>query len=264
MESKKYFVMFDNEQKGPFGFSELATLNLTNQTPIWHEGMTEWATLEEIEELKSLKKSIPPIYNLDKNETSPINYSAFISDLFSKNKLFVIIILIFVVFSILLYPMFNTIKKDEYNNESKSLNEDSITVVDKKNKKEKKEFSPEELRQKLLNKEIENPLKYLNVVELNMTPNEVQIQKPTMFRHSKWEVDGYNLVGNITNNATLASFKDIELKVDFFSKTKSKIVSINFVIYDFVNPNGKINFTQKVYPPEGTISFEVSVLGAKN
>lgn len=262
MDKKKYYIVNDGIQKGPLSYSELELLNLNNDTPIWYEGMSDWNELGKIEELNSLKKISPPNFK-------PINKSETISfqSIYIRNKIY-FLILLFILSIYLFFTIFNFFQNNK--NEFKSKNIDSIEKEDIVIKNEKKievnsvkEMTPYELRKELLKKENSNPLNYLKV-EQNLTANRVQTQHATMFRHSKWEVDGYNLTGVIINNSTLAIFKDIKLEIIFYSKTKSKISSIDFVVYEIVNPQSKVEFNNKVYPPEGTSNYEVNVKNASS
>lgn len=270
MESRKYFVIIDNEQKGPLSFSDLELLNLDNHTPIWFEGIDEWTVLEKVDELNRLKKLVPPAYNnSDYISSLPPKFSSIKDEdevsFIVKNKM-PLIILVVVVVLFVVYSIFNFSKDYKQHDEDSVSNTNLEKGIDSTtyNKKiRQKELFSDELRQELLNTEKNNPLKYLSA-ESSMSENNVQIQNATMFRHSKWEVDGYILTGSIENKATLASYKDIKLRVIFYSKTKSKIKSEDFVIYDFVNPNNKINFSQKIYPPQEMADYQISVVNASN
>lgn len=70
------------------------------------------------------------------------------------------------------------------------------------------------------------------------------------------------LTGTITNSATVATFKDVNLLVHFYSKTQTEISSETYVIYEFVPPGQTINFESKVNVPDGTESVGWDVLSA--
>ncbi|MDD5150412.1 MAG: GYF domain-containing protein [Flavobacterium sp.] len=57
---KKYFLHNGSESSGPFDLEELKAKRISKTTPIWFEGMENWKTASEIEELKSLFVVIPP------------------------------------------------------------------------------------------------------------------------------------------------------------------------------------------------------------
>ena len=55
-----YFIEENGQQSGPFTVEELQSKMLRKSTSVWTEGMTEWASAESIEELKSLFIIEPP------------------------------------------------------------------------------------------------------------------------------------------------------------------------------------------------------------
>lgn len=55
----KYYVHLQQEE-GPFSYEELKSKQLSKDTPAWHEGLPEWITVGEIEELKGLFTPVPP------------------------------------------------------------------------------------------------------------------------------------------------------------------------------------------------------------
>ncbi|MGC4100793.1 DUF4339 domain-containing protein [Ferruginibacter sp.] len=57
---KKYYLHNGTQQEGPFDFEELKLKNLTGNTPVWFEGLSEWTTIENVEELKSIIVVTPP------------------------------------------------------------------------------------------------------------------------------------------------------------------------------------------------------------
>jgi len=57
---KKYFLHNGTESSGPFDIDELKSMKITQNTPVWFEGMEKWSTAGKIEELKSVFAVIPP------------------------------------------------------------------------------------------------------------------------------------------------------------------------------------------------------------
>lgn len=59
---KHYFIHNGQTEMGPFDFDQLKTLQLTNETPIWFEGLPNWTTAGTIPELQSIVNSciLPP------------------------------------------------------------------------------------------------------------------------------------------------------------------------------------------------------------
>ncbi|MDP3359531.1 MAG: DUF4339 domain-containing protein [Lutibacter sp.] len=63
---KKYFYIFEGNKIGPFSFEELKNQNLTRETKVWFYGLDNWTTLSEVDELKSITNSIPPLLKVAK------------------------------------------------------------------------------------------------------------------------------------------------------------------------------------------------------
>ncbi len=68
----------------------------------------------------------------------------------------------------------------------------------------------------------------------------------------------------ITNNATVASYKDIELTLEFFSKTKVRLTEEKETVFETINPGKSIKFKSKYFAPKGTDSVAIKVVGAKS
>ena len=71
------------------------------------------------------------------------------------------------------------------------------------------------------------------------------------------------VIVNLTNNATIASYKDIALKLSFFSKTGVKLDEGNETVYETLKPGETTKFKTKYFAPKGTDSVAVKVLNAK-
>ena len=70
------------------------------------------------------------------------------------------------------------------------------------------------------------------------------------------------LEGSITNTATLATYKDIVLRIFYYSKTKTVIGTEQKTIFDFFKPNNTQKFKIKSFGFEGTESLGFQVLSA--
>jgi len=53
---KEYFFHNGTEQIGPLRLDELKLKKITKDSPVWYEGLSEWTTAGELEELKTLFK----------------------------------------------------------------------------------------------------------------------------------------------------------------------------------------------------------------
>lgn len=57
---KKYYLHNGIESSGPFDLAELKMKQINPTTPVWFSGIPDWKKAEEIDELQSILKVIPP------------------------------------------------------------------------------------------------------------------------------------------------------------------------------------------------------------
>ncbi len=69
---KKYYLHDGTEQKGPFDIEELKSKNLNRDTPIWYEGINEWTTIGNVNELKEIITATPPPFITQKASPPPV------------------------------------------------------------------------------------------------------------------------------------------------------------------------------------------------
>lgn len=69
--------------------------------------------------------------------------------------------------------------------------------------------------------------------------------------------------GTLFNKARLAHFKDIEVKLSFYSKTGALLEEDLSTVYESINPGGSVSFKSKYFAPKGTDSVAMTVTNAK-
>jgi hypothetical protein len=232
---KKYYLHDGKEQQGPFDVEELKTKNITKDTSIWHEGLAEWTIADNITELNDLfnKKTPPPFVAESKSQhqrqTPLIHQKPKLAKLEPKKKnvtgrILQLIGLIGTVFIIvLIFRELNKENSGASDNNAQSYREKIMTVS--------------EIEQS-------QPAKFL-IAEGNYSQN---------FLGTKLKVHGL-----IKNKATVASYKDAVVKVTYYSKTKTKLGSENYTIYDTFGPHTTVPFELKIdnYQDVSTIGWEV-------
>ncbi|HLP55738.1 MAG TPA: DUF4339 domain-containing protein [Fluviicola sp.] len=57
---KKYYIFKEAAQLGPFDLEDLRSQNITKDTPIWFEGLSDWTVAGKIEEISELFDSPKP------------------------------------------------------------------------------------------------------------------------------------------------------------------------------------------------------------
>lgn len=82
--------------------------------------------------------------------------------------------------------------------------------------------------------------------------------------HNQKNIVGQTVVkGTITNKASVAVFKDVNLKLSFYSKTQALLETDKETIFETFSPGKSKNFKTKYFAPKGTDSVALEVLGAK-
>jgi hypothetical protein len=111
----------------------------------------------------------------------------------------------------------------------------------------KEKESYEKAKETLEEKEKKNPLLFLSVNS-----------------RDKHNLIGQTVIqGNVTNNAKVSSYKDVQLELSFYSKTGTLLEKGNETVYDEIAPGKSANFKIKNFAPKGSDSIAIKVLGAK-
>ena len=118
------------------------------------------------------------------------------------------------------------------------------TNSDTKAKSEKESY--ELTKEDLLKKEQKNPQYFLKV----KGNNKKNILGQTVIK------------GAVSNNATIAVFKDLDIKLAFYSKTKALLETDKETIYETLGPGESKDFKTKYFAPKGTDSVGLEILGA--
>lgn len=76
------------------------------------------------------------------------------------------------------------------------------------------------------------------------------------------EIANY-LTGYVKNDASVAKAKDIQIRIDFLSKTEAIIGSKELTIYEVLEPGQSVEFKEAVSVPEKVETFKWTVISAK-
>jgi hypothetical protein len=81
---------------------------------------------------------------------------------------------------------------------------------------------------------------------------------------SKKNVLGQTVIrGKLFNNARIVTFKDIDIKLSFYSKTGALLGEDHEIVYETMEPGSGKNFKSKYFAPKGTDSVSMKVISAK-
>ena len=97
---------------------------------------------------------------------------------------------------------------------------------------------------------------------------EVEQQSPlnflTVTGNDKKNLLGQTVLkGKLTNKAKMVTYKDVDIKLFFYSKTGTLLQEDQEVIYEAVPPGATVNFKSKYFSPKGTDSISMKVVSAK-
>lgn len=246
-----YHYSDGQNQFGPFNIDELKTKKISKDTLIWYEGLDNWTKAGDIPELFVLFKSIPPPLTSTTKTPPPVNTTVNPTPTITQKKkskrwlilgIVIGIIVIGGITAIVLYNMDN-FSSDSGNHENVSNSESSS----KSNSKPPREKTPEELRQELYSKEKKKPKDYLSV----------------SYNLDYKVFSGKDVInGTIYNSATMASFKDVVLKVTYSTGTGTELGSEEYVIYKYVYPGSSTSFQIKTVSPSSTKQIGVKIKSA--
>jgi hypothetical protein len=122
--------------------------------------------------------------------------------------------------------------------------------------------TPEELKAELKQQELINPIDYLTEKDVTLQLQRKKVRNAGLFRDAEYVDDGALIEGFIINEATLAKYKDVVVKVTFYSQTKTLIEEKSYVFYEFYKPNSTKHFSLKVNPPKAYKSFGFQITDA--
>ncbi|GAB2835429.1 FxLYD domain-containing protein [Ferruginibacter profundus] len=101
------------------------------------------------------------------------------------------------------------------------------------------------------------------------TLEETEKKNPTRFLtvtgHDKRNLIGQTVVkGTLSNTGKVATFKDVEIRLSFYSKTGSLLEEDPETIFESIAPGKSTDFKTKYFAPKGTDSVALKVMGAKS
>lgn len=101
-----------------------------------------------------------------------------------------------------------------------------------------------------------------------MSLEEIEKASPVKFL-SVSGTDKRNLLGQtvvkgkVHNSAKTITYKDVDIKLSFYSKTGTLLMEDQEVVYDNFEPGSTKNFKSKYFAPKGTDSIAMKVVKAK-
>ena len=289
----KYYLHDGDKQLGPFDKFELKENNIKIDTPIWHEGLSDWTTAGDLDELKELFLIIPPpfkkvdfetnkIHNQEDKSTAPpfvkktktedgekdINSKKLKLSLFhyiAISSIVIISIISFLIYDKSQEKIVESENQAATANETLSETQKNLELKKEELKKtEDEKQKAEEEKQRVLNEQNSPEKLRENLIAKEMqSPNQyLKTINETMQENITQQpdlfhhtkTDGYWVRGYIRNSATLATFKDIVIIIKYSTETNTHISDDVFTISKYLRPQTSIPFEHLCHPPQGFVN----------
>ena len=103
--------------------------------------------------------------------------------------------------------------------------------------------------------------------DIKISLEETEKSSPTEFLKANVTyrqnlVDQWVLEGTVSNTASLAKYKDVVLRIVYYSKTQTEIGSEEKTLFEYFKPNNQQSFKIKTAGFEGTTSIGFEVISA--
>ena len=100
------------------------------------------------------------------------------------------------------------------------------------------------------------------------TLEQTEQKNPTKFitvdGDKKKNLIGQTVVrGEVFNNATIVSYKDVDVKISFYSSTGAVLEEDHETVYESIAPGKSAKFKAKMFTPKGTDSVGFKIMEAK-
>ena len=69
--------------------------------------------------------------------------------------------------------------------------------------------------------------------------------------------------GKLISSAKMVTYKDVDIKLSFYSKTGALLEVDQEVIYETIAPGSTVSFKTKYFTPKGTDSVAMKIVSAK-
>lgn len=226
---KHYFIHNGSDKEGPFDKDELRAKVIKPNTPVWCEGMPDWTEASKVEELKDLFSTPPPYNSSGTPPRRESTASAKDSSQRNSNRRIGKALQLIGLVGVLLIGGFLLIGWLMDSGSSGSTYAEKVMTV-------------EEIEQK-------DPTRFL---EASGTWNE-------NFWGTKLKVHG-----KVKSSATVATYKDIVIRVTYYSETRTVLGTEDYVLYKFVPPHSTVDFEWTLKRPDACKQIGWDVIRASS
>ena len=236
---KKYYIHINDRQEGPFSLEQLRSKHLTGDSPIWHDGLTEWAIVKNLPEVNELIPVAPPPFK-NKTLSSVGRFLGF------AGSVFLISMGIMAINSHV-----NTSDNSSAAIDPPKQSDNSTASINPPKQSNNSSASIDPSRKKVMTvEEMEkaDPLRFISA--------SAQYRK-TIFGNK------YVLNMKIENSATVTKYKGVVVKIDWVSETNSVVSSEERHFDEIFSPHSTKNYEFKINKPSESSKLKVSVIQAR-
>lgn len=267
---KQFFIHDGQNEKGPLDIEQLKLESIKFDTPIWYEGLENWTTAGEVEELKSLfiPKSTPPplnksiaipsIQNLPPEFVKPTNKKSLKIPLILAGGITVIGIIGWLV----------------YQNKSQA---DTLDVVKQQVSQQDQQITQQQQEQD--RQQHEQQEKQQQEVQLQQAKDSINgvITEKYMGYRNNWRsyilathgAYNYSELGGISNlsvivyNQTDKSIDEVQVKIDYI-KANGGVYKSETVSLSNIGPNGSKTVSAPSSDRGTSVRMEIQSISAKS
>ncbi len=217
-----YFIRENGENLGPLTLDQLKQHVLTPTTAVWKDGLPDWTNASQLPELQEFISNIPPIFKSAAGASRPEGSLKESQKTGPKVMSFIRLVAAAIVIVFTGICIISLISTHS----SKYSYQIPAPPID-----------PEHAY----------PTSYLSAAGT--------------YRPNFWQTEE-EISGTITNKALHTNYKDVRIRLNFYSQTKTIIGTQDYVVYQYVPYGSTQNFTINALKPAATASCGWIVTGA--
>lgn len=233
---KSYYLYQGDQRQGPYSIDQLKEMQINSTVPVWTEGLASWTEAQKIPELQASLFSTPPPYipaysGSESSATEKVGFKM------GRPWKKVVGGLLVVALIVLVIKIVNS-AGDKPPASSDRTAASSLPIPRPK--------TEAELREELRQREMKTPGIYIS--------GSVKWRKNLV---------GETVVeGTLTNNATMATFKDPVLLVTWMSKTNTAMRTNQYPVYEYLGPRESVPYKLKVHGPNKYSTVSIAIKSA--
>jgi hypothetical protein len=217
-----YFIRQKDKNLGPLTYEQLKQHDITPSTAVWKDGLADWITASQLPELEGLVAKYPPPFT----PTDPAGRleGSFPGPQKTGSKLMSLLRLVAAAVVIVLTGVC------------------LIGLFSKHSSGYSYQTPPSSI-----DLEHAYPSSYLSTAGT--------------YRPNFWQTEE-DISGTVSNKALHTNYKDIRIRVNFYSQTKTILGTQDYIVYQYVPYGSTQSFTIKALKPQATASCGWVVTGA--